>query len=128
MFFFSQIWALSCEDRQTYAGLLFQGKRQPYITLSYDSEGYGGKHHPRLSRRYAPLALQRMFRCGRPAAIHFVWNTERAAKCTSVEEEQPREVEQYPALCKSKQREVLQANSNQETKLITNLHSNNSRF
>lgn len=46
MFFFSQIWALSCEDRQTYAGLLFQGKRQPYITLSYDSEGYGGETSP----------------------------------------------------------------------------------
>lgn len=63
-----------------------------------------GEHHPRLSRRYAPLTLQQMFRCGRPAAIHFLWSIERAAECTSTEEEQRREVERHPTLCKSKQR------------------------
>lgn len=60
-----------------------------------EESGDGGGHHPRLTRRYAPLTLQQMFRCGRPAAIHFLWSTERAAERTSVEEEQGREVEHY---------------------------------
>lgn len=92
---FSRIWALTCEDRQTYARLLLQGKRRPHITLSYDIRGRRVHHH-RLSWRYAPLTLQEMFRCGRPAAIHFLWSTERAAEIASVEEEQRREVEQHP--------------------------------
>lgn len=129
---FSQIWALSCEDRQTYGGLLFQGKRQPHITLSYDSRGRRkGEHHPRLSRRYAPLTLQQMFRCGRPAAIHFLRSTERAAECTSEEEEQRREVEQHPTLCKWKQRGLAskrQPRTKARVRIMTNLHLNNSRF
>lgn len=72
----------------------------------------GEKHHPRLSRRYAPLTLQQMFRCGRPAAIHFLRSTARAAECTSVEEEQRREVEQHPCQPRIKDR----------VRIMTNLH------
>lgn len=93
--------------------------------------GAEGKHHPRLSRRYAPLALQQMFRCGRPTAIHFLWSTERAAACTSAEEDQRTQVEQHPSLHKSKHRgrtRKRQARLRACVRIMPSRHLNNGQF
>lgn len=56
-----------------------------------DSRGtLGGGQDPRPSLRHAPLALQQMFRCGRPAAIHFL----------RTEKDRRREVERHHSLRK----------------------------
>lgn len=93
--------------------------------------GAEGKHHLRLSRRYAPLALQQMFRCGRPTAIHFLRSTERAAACTSAEEDQRTQVEQHPSLHKSKHRgrtRKRQARLKACVRIMPSRHLNNGQF
>lgn len=117
----SQIWALSCDDRQTYAELLFQQKRQPHVTLSYDSRGGGGRD---ITLAWVGVTLHshysKCFAVGGPLPFIFC-GIQRGQQNARQLRKTGGEKLNSIRLCANQNRGVLQANANRESKLVWGL-------